>query len=123
MNKSILIVEDNKDHSLLAEKILKRYGYTITITETGKATLEFCKSHLPPALILMDIMLPDINGIELTKQIKKLPDYVKVPIIAVTLHAEKHIEVQIIEAGCVNILFKPYQPIELIKVVEQYIPK
>jgi CheY-like chemotaxis protein len=123
MNKSILVVEDNKDHSQLIKKILSRYGYTIVITETGKETLDYCTSHSPPDLILMDIFLPDINGIELTKQIKKLSPFSKTPIVAVTVHAEKHVEVQIIEAGCINILFKPYQPPELVKIVEEYLVK
>ena len=120
MNKNILVVEDSKDHSLLVQKILTKYGYTIDIVENGKAALSYCKTHIPPFLILMDILLPDINGADLTRQIKKLSDYKNVPVVAVTIQASKTTEKEVIEAGCSNVLFKPYLPAELIKMVEQY---
>ena len=128
MNKNILVVEDNKEHSLLMQKILIRYGYTIDIVEDGKAAIAYCKSHTPPFLILMDIMLPDImdimlpdiNGLDLTGKIKQFPRYKNVPVVAVTIQSSKIMEKEVIEAGCANLLFKPYLPAELVKMVEQY---
>ncbi|MEI6242562.1 MAG: response regulator [Chlamydiota bacterium] len=121
MAKKILVVEDNKDNSLLTQKILEHYGYEVKITETGKETLDYCQSNPPPSLILMDISLPDIDGLELTKQLKKMGNYSYIPVIAVTAHSTKEMEVKILEAGCVNTLFKPYTPPEFVKMVQQYV--
>lgn len=119
MAKTVLLVEDNKDQSELVKKILSLSGFNVVVAANGKETMAYCKSHLPPALILMDIFLPDINGTDLTKEIKKLADYKKTVVIAVTIQASKDIEQQIIDSGCKAILYKPYLPEELVKVVKQ----
>ena len=69
----------------------------------------------------MDISLPEIDGLELTKMIKELPPYAKVPIIASTAYSEKEMEEKALKAGCVNMIAKPFSPSELVKMIEQYI--
>ena len=121
MSKTILVVEDNSDHSEIVQKILSAFGYEIEVVINGKDAIGYCKSHEPPFLILMDILLPDMNGVDVIKQIKKMAKYTKVPIVAVTIQTDKDVEKKIIESGCSNILFKPYLPAELVKMVEQYV--
>ena len=121
MAKLILVVEDNKDNSDLVDKILKHYGYDVKIIESSKEALEFCKSSPPPALILMDVSLPEMDGLELTKLIKQIPRYSQTPIVAVTAYSEKEMEEKALKAGCAGMLAKPFDPNELIKHLEQYI--
>ena len=121
MKKTILIVEDNPDNSLLAKKVLSHYGFEIILCEDGSSALSYCQKSSPPSLILMDISIPDINGLDLTKKIRKLPSYLNVPIVAVTANATTEMQEKTLLAGCVNILLKPFTPSELIKIVEQYI--
>jgi CheY-like chemotaxis protein len=121
MAKTILVVEDNQDNSLLVQKILEHYGYNVKLAENGKEALAYCKSSPPPSLVLMDISLPDIDGIELTREIKNIKAYSYIPVIAVTAHSTEEMQKKIMEGGFVNILFKPYTPPEFIKMIQQYI--
>jgi CheY-like chemotaxis protein len=117
MGKKILIIEDNGDNSKLMGKILGYYKYEVKIVVNGKEALEYCKSDTAD-LILADITLPDINGLELAKQIKQIGSYANTPIVAVTAHTRSEVEKEVVNAGCVNMLAKPFEPNELVKIVE-----
>ena len=123
MGKNILVVEDDKDASMLVEKILTYYKHTVKIIATSKEALEYCKKNPPPDIILMDISLPEITGLELTKMLKELPAYKDTPIIATTAYSRSEMEKQAVEAGCVGMLSKPFTPSELIKTIEDYTKK
>lgn len=120
MVKEILIVEDNEDNRLLAEKILKYYGFKTAITPNGEEALEYCKTHQPD-LILMDLSLPDIDGMEVTRLLRKNPSYQQVPIIALTAHALHGIQETTQEAGLNDFLAKPFLPNDLIHLVRKYL--
>lgn len=118
--KQILIVEDNEDNSLLAEKILKYYGFKTVITSHGNAALEYCETHQPD-LILMDLSLPDIDGMEVTRLLRQKTQYQHTPIIALTAHAMRGIQETIQEAGLDDFLTKPFLPNDLINIVRKYL--
>lgn len=118
--KEVLIVEDNEDNSLIAEKILNYYGFETAITSHGKEALQYCETHLPD-LILMDLSLPDIDGLELTRQLRKIPEFQKVPIIALTAHAMREILEAAQKAGLDDFLTKPFMPNDLINLVNKYL--
>jgi CheY-like chemotaxis protein len=119
-SKEILIVEDNEDNSLLAKKILNYYGFTTAISPHGQATLQYCETHQPD-LILMDLSLPDIDGMEVTRQLRKKPNYQATPIIALTAHAMRGIQENSQEAGLNDFLTKPFLPNDLITIVRKYL--
>ncbi|MCE2983777.1 MAG: response regulator [Parachlamydia sp.] len=119
-NKQILIVEDNEDNSLIVEKILNHYGYQTTVSFHGKAAMFYCETHLPD-LILMDLSLPDMDGIELTRQLRKLPNFEKIPIIALTAHAMSDFLAASQKAGLNDYLTKPFLPTDLINLVKKYL--
>ena len=120
MTKEILIVEDNEDNSLLAAKILQYYGFKTTIAEGGNEALDFCKEKQPD-LILMDLSLPDIDGIEVSRILRKKPHLQQVPIIALTAHTLQGIQETAQEAGLNDFLAKPFLPHDLINLVQKYL--
>jgi CheY-like chemotaxis protein len=120
MPKEILIVEDNEDNSLLAEKILNYYGFKTVVTPHGYGALEYCETHQPD-LILMDLSLPDIDGMEVTRLLRKKPHYQQVPIIALTAHAMHGIQETTQEAGLNDFLAKPFLPHDLINIIHKYL--
>ncbi|MCK5042015.1 MAG: response regulator [Sphingomonadales bacterium] len=82
----ILYVEDNEDNAFMLELWLKRNKYTVTIAETGEDGIEVAICQIPD-LIIMDLSLPKMNGIEATKIIKAEPKTEHIPIIILTTHA------------------------------------
>lgn len=118
--KEILIVEDNEDNSLLVEKILNYYGFKTAVTSHGNDALLYCETH-QPSLILMDLSLPDMDGMEVSRLLRKKPQYQHVPIIALTAHAMHGIQEMTQEAGLNDFLAKPFLPEDLINLVRKYL--
>lgn len=118
--KEILIVEDNEDNSALAEKILNYYGFSTHIASNGRAALEYCEKRHPD-LILMDLSLPDIDGMETTRMLRKKPTYKAVPIIALTAHAMPGIQETALEAGLNDFISKPFLPKDLLTIIKKYL--
>lgn len=119
-NKEILIVEDNEDNSILVEKILNYYGFKTIVLSHGNAALQYCETHLPD-LILMDLSLPDIDGMEVTRLLRKKNEYRSIPIIALTAHAMHGIRETTQEAGLNDFITKPFLPNDLITTVRKYL--
>ena len=119
--KEVLIVEDNEDNSFLAEKILNYYGFKTVVASHGNAALLYCESHQPD-LILMDLSLPDMDGMEVTRLLRKKVQYQQIPIIAITAHAMHGIQETTKEAGLNDFITKPFLPNDLIYIVRKYLP-
>ncbi|NQV57802.1 MAG: response regulator [Rhodospirillales bacterium] len=106
MSKTILIVEDNELNMKLFNDLLQAHGYQTLQTKDGHDALGLTEKHLPD-LILMDIQLPKISGLEVTKQIKQRDELKHIPVIAVTAFAMKGDEEMIMEGGCDGYISKP----------------
>ena len=119
-SKEILIVEDNEDNSILAEKILHHYGFKTYVVPNGKSAVDYCENHFPD-LILMDLSLPDIDGMEVTRILRKRPEYRIIPIIALTAHAMIGIQESTQEAGMNDFIAKPFLPKDLIIIIKKYL--
>ena len=104
MKELILIVEDNALNRKLVRDVLRAKGYDTVETETAEEGLDLARQH-SPALILMDIQLPGINGIEALERLRADPTTRAIPVIAVTASAMAHNRQQILAAG-----FDGYQP-------------
>lgn len=118
--REILIVEDNEDNSFLAEKILNHYGFKTVVVSRGIEALHYCENHQPD-LILMDLSLPDIDGMEVTRLLRKHERYLHIPIIAITAHVMQGIKETTEEAGLNDFITKPFFPENLISIVRKYL--
>lgn len=116
----VLLVEDNHINIIATETILKNAGYEIAVACNGKeAVYEFEKGEYD--IILMDIEMPVMNGRDAAREIKKTVKGKKTPIIAVTAYAMKNDLELCIEAGMDGYIAKPYNPDDLIEMIEQHI--
>ena len=106
MAKSILIVEDNELNMKLFNDLLEANGYEIIKTRNGLEALDLARAHKPD-LILMDIQLPEVSGLEVTKWLKEDDELHKIPVIAVTAFAMKGDEERIRQGGCEAYISKP----------------
>ena len=106
MTKTVLIVEDNELNMKLFHDLLDAQGYATLETREGLQALSLAREHHPD-LILMDIQLPEISGLEVTKWLKEDDDLSHIPVIAVTAFAMKGDEERIREGGCEAYLSKP----------------
>lgn len=106
MSKTVLIVEDNELNMKLFHDLLESQGYSTLQTREGMQALQLARAHRPD-LILMDIQLPEISGLEVTKWIKEDDELNNIPVIAVTAFAMKGDEERIRQGGCEAYISKP----------------
>ena len=117
VGKKILIVEDDPMSRKLARDVLQAHDYeTEEVTNGEEAVAKAVE--MKPDLIVMDIRLPGINGLEVTRRLKSYPCTERIPIIAVTAHAMPGDEAQALEAGCQAYLPKPIRFMEFVSVVK-----
>lgn len=105
-NRKILIVDDNPTNLKLEMVLLKSQGFDVFTAEDAETALKTL-STINPHLILMDIQLPGMDGLELTRLLKKDPDKSRIIIVAVTSYAMKGDEKKALEAGCDAYISKP----------------
>lgn len=120
MSKTILIVEDNELNMKLFNDLLEAKGYSVIQTRNGMDALELAREH-KPNLILMDIQLPEVSGLEVTKWIKEDEEISGIPVIAVTAFAMKGDEDRIRQGGCEAYISKPISVASFLKTIEFYI--
>lgn len=122
MPKKILIVEDNDLNLKLFRDLLEANGYDTVETKEGLNALDLCKREMPD-LILMDIQLPEISGLDVTRKIKAEADICDIPIIAVTAFAMKDDEEKILRAGCEAYISKPISIASFLETVKQFLDR
>lgn len=118
MKEKILIVEDNPQNMRLLERILSAKGYTLLRATDGEKALDMAMRERPE-LILMDIRLPKMSGLEVTRKLRKNPAFSHTLIIGVTAYAMKGDKERIIESGCDVYLSKPLNTRELSAVITE----
>lgn len=120
MSKSILVVEDNELNMKLFHDLLEAQGYDVLQSRDGMEALKVARTHKPD-LILMDIQLPEVSGLEVTKWLKEDEDLRAIPVIAVTAFAMKGDEEKIREGGCEAYISKPISVVTFLETVEKYL--
>src|SRR5262245_49208609 len=105
-SKTVLIVEDNELNMKLFRDLLEAHGYKTLQTRNGIEALSLAREHRPD-LILMDIQLPEVSGLDVTKWLKEDEKLREIPVIAVTAFAMKGDEERIREGGCEAYISKP----------------
>ncbi|MCQ1536994.1 response regulator [Methanosarcina sp. KYL-1] len=118
--KEILIVEDNPMNMELILDLLEFYGHSVTGAEDGIKALERL-SEKKFDIILLDMQLPKMDGLELLARIKKNPSTADIPVIAVTAHAMKGSEEHFIEMGCVDYISKPIDIHKFRALIDKYL--
>lgn len=118
--KRVLIVEDNELNMKLFRDLLQAHGYATIESRDGLDALKMARSERPD-LILMDIQLPEVSGLEVAKWIKEDDNLKHIPIIAVTAFAMKGDEEKIRAGGCEAYLAKPISLTNFLETVERYL--
>lgn len=120
MKKTVLIVEDNELNMKLFNDLLQAHGYNTLQTAHGLEAMDLARAHKPD-LILMDIQLPEVSGLEVTRWLKQDDDLKSIPVIAVTAFAMKGDEERIREGGCEAYLSKPISIAKFLETVKTYL--
>ena len=120
MAKIVMIVEDNELNMKLFHDLLEAHGYQTLGTRSGVEALDLARQHRPD-LILMDIQLPEVSGLEVTKWLKEDPDLRAIPVVAVTAFAMKGDEEKIRDGGCEAYIAKPISVASFLRTVEQFL--
>ncbi len=118
--KTVLVVEDNDLNMKLFHDLLEAHGYNIIQTKDGMDALRLARQHRPD-LILMDIQLPEVSGLEVTKWIKEDDNLKSIPVVAVTAFAMKGDEEKIREGGCEAYIAKPISVTNFLQTVERFL--
>ncbi len=118
--KTVLVVEDNELNMKLFHDLLEAHGYNILQTKDGMDALRIAREHKPD-LILMDIQLPEVSGLEVTKWLKEDEDLKSIPVIAVTAFAMKGDEEKIREGGCEAYIAKPISVTNFLETVRRFL--
>ena len=120
MTKTVLIVEDNELNMKLFHDLLEAHGYSTVQTRNGVEVMNLARTHRPD-LILMDIQLPEVSGLEVTRWLKDDEDLRSIPVIAITAFAMKGDEERIREGGCEAYLSKPISVAKFLETVRTYL--
>jgi two-component system cell cycle response regulator DivK len=120
MTKTILIVEDNELNMKLFHDLLDAHGYNVLQTRNGMDALAIAREHHPD-LIIMDIQLPEVSGLDVTRWIKDDDQLYEIPVIAVTAFAMKGDEERMRSGGCEAYIAKPISIPDFIGTIRQFI--
>lgn len=115
-----MIVEDNELNMKLFNDLLEANGYRTIKTMNGLEALDLAREHKPD-LILMDIQLPEVSGLEITKWLKEDDELHSIPVIAVTAFAMKGDEERIRQGGCEAYISKPISVVKFLETIKSYL--
>jgi two-component system cell cycle response regulator DivK len=119
MTKTVLIVEDNELNMKLFNDLLEAHGYRTVQTRSGVEAMGLAREHRPD-LILMDIQLPEISGLQVARWLKDDLELRSIPVIAVTAFAMKGDEEKIRQGGCEAYMSKPISVAKFLETVRNY---
>lgn len=120
MTKTVLIVEDNELNMKLFHDLLEAHNINTIKAYDGKNVLNLARENMPD-LILMDIQLPEISGLDITKMLKQDTELQSIPVIAVTAFAMKGDEQKIREGGCEDYISKPISVVDFMDKINTYL--
>ena len=120
MTKTVLIVEDNELNMKLFNDLVETRGHRILQTRSGVEAVDIARRYRPD-LILMDIQLPEVSGLEVTQWLKDDEDLKHIPVIAITAFAMKGDEEKILRGGCEAYLSKPISVAKFFETIDHYL--
>jgi len=117
----VFVVEDDRVIQTLLRHLLERRGFTVDVASDGRQALRIIETGAPPAIVLLDIVLPFVHGFDLIQHIRATPGWIDVPVIMLTSKAqEKHV-VRALDAGANDYVLKPFKPEELAARVRRFV--
>ena len=108
-----LVAEDDEQLAFILRFILEREGFEVQAAPDGRTAKELIATLQPPAIVLLDVMLPHVNGYELLAQVRAKEDWKAVPVIMLTARSQEQDIVRGLEAGANDYMVKPFKPEEL----------
>ncbi len=117
---TILVIENDAGNRILAERILSMSGYRYLSAQNGRDALELLEHH-PVDLILTDLSMPVLDGFSMAQQIRAMPRFAHIPIVALTAHAYEPERQKALRMGCTDVLVKPYRPKDLLAIIERHL--
>jgi len=120
MKPKILVIEDNEQNMYLVTFILEKRGYQVIQAWDGREGIELAR-QVKPALVLLDIQLPEMDGYAVARELRSNPAFDDVPIVAVTSYAMVGDRERILAAGCQGYIEKPINPDTFMAQVEQHV--
>lgn len=121
MSRSILLIEDNEQNRYLLTFLLEKSGYQVQAVDDGPRGIEAARARVP-ALILLDVQLPTMDGYAVARALRQNPALAAVPIVAVTSYAMPGDRERALEAGCTGYIEKPIDPDTFVAEVERALP-
>lgn len=118
MKKKILIVDDNEDLARLLEKLVENLGYKPILATNGKQAVDIAAASSPD-LIVLDIVLPEMNGLEAARLIRQNPDTSSIPILAISAKTSHQDRLACLQSGCDDYLAKPFMLSQLASSIER----
>ncbi len=118
MKRKILIVDDNADLIYVLQRLVQLVGYDFIVATNGKQAVDIAAAQLPD-LITMDIMLPEMNGLEAARLIRQNPKTHSIPILALTAKVSFKDREECLHSGCDEYISKPYTPKQLVSRIER----
>lgn len=121
MSARLLVVDDNPVNRRLACELLRMEGFEVDACDDAESAIEYLDTHARPDLVLMDVSLPGMDGLTLTRKLKADPRFASMPIVAITAFAMKGDEAKALDAGCVGYVTKPVDTRKLPKQIAAFI--
>jgi two-component system, chemotaxis family, chemotaxis protein CheY len=120
MNKKILFVDDSESIREIVNFTLQNEGYEVLISDNGKNALEHLNGQ-DINLVITDLHMPEMNGIELIKEIRKMEAYKRVPILFLTTESQTERKIEAKEAGATGWIVKPFVPAKLLNAINKVV--
>jgi two-component system cell cycle response regulator DivK len=118
--KRVLLIEDNEDNRVLITRLLERSGFSVTFAATGRSGYEMAVDARPD-FILLDIQLPDMDGIEVLTMLRDNPESKGIPVIAVTSLAMSGDRDRLLSKGCNGYIEKPIDPLTVVPEIQGFL--
>lgn len=120
---TIMVVEDNEDVAYLLKFMLTREGFNVLTAEDGRQATALIVGEEPPDLVLLDIMIPYVNGFQLLEKIKNTQGWNEVPVVMLTSKSQESDVVRALDNGATDYIIKPFQADELLARVKGILRK
>ena len=120
--RTALVVEDNVDTGKLLEWVLAREGFTVTVVPDGRKALDLIATANPPQLVILDVMLPHVNGHQVLAAIRGQDGWTEVPVVVLTAKGAAEDIVKALDSGANDYMLKPFKPEELRARVRRLVP-
>jgi CheY-like chemotaxis protein len=119
MGCRVMVVEDEPENRLFIGLMLRTEGYDVLEAEDGPSAFDLLKRDAPPDVILLDVMMPGLNGWQVFEKLRGNPQYSRIPVVMLTALAQRADVERAVELGVDGYLTKPFEPADLIHTIEE----